>query len=343
MAVRLHRIAPASFPASVAAPTGPEMPPAPAAASAHSPVRSESTGPVPSPSRKEPPASRPAFPPPSTLSLKAPPRPLGARRTRLLRGLAAVGAVAAIAAVVGTWAGRDAGGKGDSFVLAGTVDDASDTVAATAAGELVAIAAAGAVLERGALLARVETPAPPSDSAASAEVERLERDLGAAERGLSAARVQQVRIERLYKSERATRTEREDAGRLVRTRSAERDRIAAAIEEARAKSRPAPPAPVELRAPERVVVTRTLKQAGTRVGIGEPLAEIAPAAQRATVPNGKGRALPEDPVTFVVLGDREVPARLVDAGPDALVVEFDPGADRIAAGTPVELRVARSR
>lgn len=317
----------------------------------------------------------PAFPPPPTVRLR-PPAPI--RIESPMRRTGRRVAVAAAVVVAAAWLGTRLGSSGSREVtMAASVVDAPRTILADADGSLSSVAAVGAILEPGSAIAeisvtdapvaaRAATPArlEPGVDADPVAASRIERELDQTSRELPAARRAQVEIEALYRSERATRTEREEAGAFVRTLTDRRARLTAELAIARgtvaaADTATAPDAVAAadavaaprtlLRSDRHAIVREVLRANGAGVKRGDPIAVVVSRTARAAAPLAADSASPASAgdLAHVTAGTRAYDATVVgvEIGPHGrqLVVEFDPGADRPLDGDPVEIRLAAGR
>lgn len=309
----------------------------------------------------------PAFPPPPTVSLR-PVKPIRIESpTRKLGKRVALGAGVVI---VAAWIGASLGSRQDATVtMTASVLDAPRTIVADADGSLSSVAAVGAVLEPGSAIAEIapaetntelaRTAAPHAKPADPESAIRIERELEQIARELSAARRAQVEIEKLYKSERATRSEREEAGAAVRALVAKRERLTAEREAARgaqsadavADAAPVPrpaPAPATMRSDRAAIVREVLRETGV-IKKGDPIAVLVSRNVRAAAPLAADAESPASAgdAARVTSGTKAFDATVigVEIGPHGrqLVVEFDPGADRPSDGDAVEIRLAAER
>lgn len=312
--------------------------------------------------------SFPAFPPPPTVSLR-PVRPIRIESpTRKLGKRVALGAGVVIAAA---WIGASLGSREDaSLTMAASVLDAPRTIVADADGSLSSVAAVGAMLEPGSTIAEIAPAAAPATArsalpareptAADPETAaRLERELETIAREITSARRAQVEIEKLYKSERATRSEREEAGAAVRTLIAKREKLTAELEAARgisvAEAISAPDAPSTLRPAsatmrsDRAAIVREVLRENGAIKKGDPIAIVVGRTVRAAAPLASDAASPASAgdAAQVTSGTKAFDATVVgiEIGPHGrqLVVEFDPGIDRPKDGDTVEIRLAAER
>ncbi|HVO29164.1 MAG TPA: hypothetical protein VMV18_00410 [bacterium] len=333
MAVRLHR---ASAPETI------HVPPAARAADA-APVGAVS-GPgaaipplgTPSPRYGTP---KPSFPPPPTVKL-APPVPIrtGTMRDRILVGAFAAVAGAALCAAV--FFGYHLI-FGRSAKLEGTVRDDRHVVAAPTEGTIHLLVAPGTVVDAGAKFAEVIAPAPAASMSADApEAKRLAESLKRAENALNDAKKHQADVEKLFKQERATRSERDDAARDVRFRTAERDRLAAAF--ANATVPPERPRPSPLLADVSLAVVSFPHADGTLVRAGDTVAVVQPRATTAEAPLGKIQAPDENTPVKVRVGREDVPGKItglhVDGNTRSITVSFEPTVAPPAPGSKVAVR-----
>lgn len=300
----------------------------------------------------------PAFPPPPTVSLR-PVQPI--RIESPTRKLSRRAALAGVVIAAATWIGASLGAREDVAVtMTASVLDPPRTVVADADGSLSSVAAVGAVLEPGSAIAEFATAeaavvvaeVPPPAAVAPAAAELIERELERIARDLKTARRAQVEIEKLYKSERATRSEREEAGAAVRALVAKRERLMAerktdAVAVADAVAVPVA-APATLRSDRHAIIREVLRETGA-VKKGDPIAIVVGRTVRAAAPLTADAESPANAgdAAHVTAGTRAFDATVVgvEIGPHGrqLVVEFDPGADRPKDGDAVEIRLAAER
>lgn len=283
--------------------------------------------------------SRPAFPPPPTVKL-APPVPI---RTGTLRDRIIIGALAAVAGAA-LCAAVFFGFHfifGHSAKLEGVVRDNRHTVAAPTEGTVHLLVAPGVVVEAGRKYAEVIAPAPTAAMAAdSPEARRIADSLKRAESALNDAKKHQVDVEKLFKQERATRSERDDAARDVRFRTAERDRLSAALETATIP--PERPAPRPLTADAALAVVSFAISDGALVRAGDPIAVVQPRATTAEAPLGTTQAPDENTPVKVRVGREDVPGKItglhIDGNTRSITVSFEPLAAPPAPGSKVAVR-----
>lgn len=301
----------------------------------------------------------PSFPPPPTVSLR-PPAPI--RIESPTRKLARRVALAAAVIAAATWIGASLGAREEhSLTMMASVLDAPRTILADTDGSLSRVAAVGAVLEPGtaiAEIARVPATATSTTIAPMAGADpRIERELELIARELSAARRAQVEIEALYKSERATRSEREEAGAAVRTLLSKREFLTNELAATNptpaadpvAASAPVPAAaPATMRSDRAAIVREVLRESGA-IKKGDPIAIVVGRTVRAAAPLAADAASPAaaGDAAQVTAGTKAFDATVigVEIGPRGreLIVEFDPGVDRPQDGDAVEIRLAAER
>lgn len=323
MAVRLHR----------AAPQDPVLPAAPRLSV------------VPAPGEAATPrlgTPRPAFPPPPTVRL-APPRPLQSPRRWDRWAAAGVSALGAAALVWAAFAGARVVATYRA-TLEGVVVDSTRALGAPASGRLHLVAPAGARVEAGATIAEIVLPPPilpvPTPSP---EARRLEESLRHAESALALARKHQSDVDALWKEERATKSEHDDAARDARFRQNERDRLAVALAAATAPPPPGNgPAPIAILADTPGTMSEFLRSEGADVERGETIATLSPRATSVEAPLGKTRAPDEGAPVTVRLNGADLAGRIagihVDGGTRTVTVDFD-APSPIAPGVRIAVRI----
>ena len=283
-----------------------------------------------------------AFPPPPTVRL-APPMPLHTPRRWDRWGAAGVAALGAVALVWGALAGARVVATYRA-TLEGVVVDSTRGLVAPATGKLHLVALAGARVEAGATIAELLLPAPVLPvPTPSPEARRLEEGLRHAESALALARKHQSDVDALWKEERATKSEHDDAARDVRFRQNERDRLATALAAATATP-PAGngPAPLAILADAPVTVSAFRRSEGADVESGETIASLSPRATSVEAPLGKTRAPDEGAPVTVRLNGSDFPGRIagihVDGGTRTVTVAFD-APSPVAPGARIAVRI----
>lgn len=285
---------------------------------------------------------KPAFPPPPTVRL-APPRPLQTPRRWDRWGAAGVAALGAAALVWAAFAGARVVATYRA-TLEGVVVDSRRALVTPASGKLHFVVPAGARVEAGATIAEILLPPPilpvPTPSP---EARRLEESLRHAESALALARKHQSDVDALWKEERATKSEHDDAARDARFRQNERDRLATALAAATATP-PAGngPAPLAILADAPATVSAFLRSEGADVESGDTIARLSPRATSVEAPLGKTRAPDEGAPVTVRLNGADLPGRIagihVDGGTRTVTVAFD-APSPVEPGTRIAVRI----